>query len=369
MKRNLFSRWFYTMVAIVVIAGLTYHFTNSTELLQAQKQEGGAPLFSNKVVPVEAQTVERQNVAITIGSLGTITASESSEIHAPVSGRVDEIGFQEGQSVKEGDILLEIDSKTLHIEMEKARAELELAQAAVDQEEEGAGIRREKAQAAIDALNARMEQTQIKAPFDGVVGLRNFSIGNVVQEGQILTNIDATDPMNIEFSVPAKNFSVIHEGQEVAFTVDTYPELFFKGEIYAIDSRINPKTRSFDVKAMVANTESKLRTGMYARLHIPVAVHSHVIAVPDYAIAASKKNDTEKTYVFVLNDGRAHRTEIKTGIRQGEMVEVLEGLEEKQMIATSNLGLLRNKTKVSIQQPQEETSTEESKENTEETAD
>ena len=370
MKRNNFALWLIVMILIVVIGGAVYSFTDTTALLQDQKKNGDSLLagFSKRVVDVVADKVERQNIAVTIGSLGTITASESSEIHAPVSGRVDEIGFQEGQSVKEGDMLLEIDSAALHIEMDKARADLQLAQAALDQGDETAGLKREQAQAIIDSINARMEQAQIKAPFDGVVGLRNFSIGNMVQVGQILTNIDATDPMNISFSIPEKNFADIHEGQEVAFTVDTYPELFFKGEIYAIDSRIDPKKRSFNVKAMVANTESKLRTGMYARLQIPTIVHSNAITVPDYALLTKKTPQEEKNYVFVLDKGRALRTEVKTGIRQNGMVEILEGLNEDQIIAATNIPLLRNKTRVNIIE-QEENTPDEATENTEETAD
>lgn len=352
MNRNNFARWFIVMVLIVVSGGTVYYFTDTTELLQQQKEDG-TTLFTKRVIPIVAEKVAKGDIAVTVGSIGTITASESSEIYSELSGHVDWIGFQEGQSVKEGDILLEIDSAPIHVELDKAQTILEQAQIAAGQGGPAEATRLEQAKATVDALNARLAKTQIAAPFDGVVGLRNFSLGNIVQPGQILTNIDALDPMSIEFSVPEKNFSDVHEGQEVTFTVDAYPDLFFKGEIYAIDSRVDPKTRSFQVKAMVGNTENTLRSGMYARLQIPVSVHSDVIVIPDSAVLVTKDETGEKPFVFVIEKDRVVKTPVVLGIRQGDLIEILSGITPDQNIAVSNVAMLHNHSKISIEQQQQ----------------
>ena len=193
-------------------------------------------------------------------------------------------------------------------------------------------------QAERDSAKIRLDKTQVKAPFDGVAGLRNFSVGDYIDVGGLLTTIDAYDPIKIEFSVPERNFSDIQVGQKISFIADAWRDLTFEGDIYAIDSRINPQTRSFNVKALASNADNKLRAGMYARINIETGTKKDAITIPEEAInPANNKNS-----IFVVENGKAVTRNVKIGLRYKGRVEITEGLNEGEQVIIAGLQRIRD---------------------------
>lgn len=297
MKKYTFAQWIVVMLIIVIGGGASYYLTNASDVAALVQSATGSETEVAPITVTGGQTT-RKDLADTVSATGSVTASKSADLSSEQSGVISKIDFTEGQFVQEGDVLLEIGTTD-----------------------------------------------QITAPFEGVVGLCNCKIGDTVKAGQVLTTIDTIDPMEIEFAIPEKDYATVHEGQQVNFTVDAFPDLFFKGEIYAINSRIDPKTQSFEAKAMAANPDNKLRTGMKADLAIATSVHHNVLTVPTDAIITK---GTEK-FVFVINDNIATMTAVKTGIEQGDFIEILSGLTDRQDIVIDGADALENGSKVNVE--------------------
>ncbi len=323
----------------------------------------GGPASAPPAVPVVAVPVIKKDIARTITTVGSLLASESADINSEIAGKIEKINFEEGMPVKKGDILLEIDSGLLKADFSKADAAYRVATASLERDRKLYGSKYistqeldeskstlQQRQAERDSARIILDRAMVKAPFDGLMGLRNFSVGDYVDIGKVLTTIDAYDPINIEFSVPERNFSDIRKDQTISFETDAWPSDVFNGKIYAVDSRINPATRSVQVKAMADNADGKLRSGMYARITIETSVSQGSLVIPEEAV--SSKGD--KDFVFIIQDGKANTRFITIDTRQNGEVSVREGLEEGDMIVAAGIQRVREGMNVSIEKAPEQ---------------
>jgi len=359
----------FLLIAVVVISAWLWHqgkmpffslkqvvsvVTGQSDSKEPPHKGHGGPM------PVGATPVEVKDLAIVIDAIGNLSAGESAEIRAEIAGAIKSINFSEGRPVKKGDSLIDIDDELIRAELMKAEATYKVRQALFErnnklklsgyiskQEWEQSQGSLQEALADVESSRIRLGKTKVRVPFDGLAGLRDFSIGDYVQVGQLLTTLDAVDPVKITFSVPEKNYGGFRPEQKVSFSVDAWPGELFTGEIYAVSPRIDRNTRNFDVRATIPNVDRRLSPGMFAKVNIVIDVHKGALLVPEQAIIP-RGNDN---FVFVVREGKAVLQKIGTGLRQTGMVEVIDGLAANEPIVITGLMMLRDGMKVMVLTP------------------
>lgn len=286
---------------------------------------------------VTVVTVGRDTFTETIEAIGTALASESVTITAKTADTVGSINFTEGQQVEAGAILIEMTSTQQAADLMAARAELAEAEKAyaraADLVSKGIAARatldaavaaRDAARGRVQAIEARLADTIIKAPFAGVVGLRNVSVGSYVRPGDVITTLDAIGLIKADFTVPERYLSVLKPGLTIAVGVAAYPGETFAGAVASVDTRIDPVTRAVKVRAELPNADLRLKPGMLMTVVLNVSERS-ALAVPESALVSQG----EKRFVFVVDaDSKAQRVDVTTGLVKPGRVEILSGLKE-----------------------------------------
>jgi membrane fusion protein (multidrug efflux system) len=198
--------------------------------------------------------------------------------------------------------------------------------------------------AEVDLARARLDKTRIAAPFAGVVGLREVSVGNYVSPGQDLVNLEDIDPIKVDFPVPERALSAVEVGQPIEVTVDAWPGRTFEGEVYAIDPQINAQGRSIAIRATIDNPESLLRPGLFATVRLITARREQAVLVPEQAIFAQQG----KPYVYKVVDGVARLTEVQLGGRRVGQAEIVSGLAAGDVVVTAGQIKLRDGAAVRV---------------------
>lgn len=299
---------------------------------------GGKPggMHGGFAVSVVAQPVKEEKIEEKISLVGNLAADESVEIKNEISGVIEQIGFEEGQAVKKGQMLFMIDAGKLNASLAQAEANLGLAQTTFDrlsslikanaisqQEYDQAKSDLQAKKAEVELIKAQLKETVISASFDGVMGERKASLGQFVSQGTTLTYLINADPMKAEFRLPERFLGQLKEGQTIQMTVAAYPDDIFEGSVYFIDPQVEEQTRTALIKAKVPNPEGKLRRGMFANLDLIVSIRSKALTVPETALIPRG----EDVFVFAVDqESKAAMKPVKVGIRMAGKVEILEGL-------------------------------------------
>jgi len=304
----------------------------------APQQAGGgrAPLIT-------AGTVAKARFAEEIEAIGTAKARDSVTLTAKTADTVAAINFTEGQQVEAGVILVEMASAQQAADLASARADLAEAQKAYDRAADlvakgiaaratldSATAARDAARGRLQAIEARLADTLIKAPFAGVVGLRNISVGSYVRPGDVITTLDDIHVLNGDFTVPERYLGLLKPGLKLSVEVAAYPGEVFTGEVASVDTRIDTATRAVTVRAQLENKDGRLRPGMLMSVSLLVS-EREALAVPESALIAQG----DKRFVFRIDaETKAQRVEVKTGLVQPGQVEILDGLAEGDRIVT-----------------------------------
>ena len=303
--------------------------------------------------PVETVAIERGRVTDEIEALGTLAANESIVIAPEITGRVTRLGFKEGERVKEGQVLVELDSVILENELKQTQADFDLAkdtferarqlaqrgtgtQVALDQ----AAAQLASGEARVALARARLEKATITAPFDGVVGLRSVGVGDYVAAGQNLITLTDIDPIKVDFRVPETFLTQVKDGQAIQVHVDAIPGRDFAGKIYAIDPVVDVNGRAIRLRALVPNPELILKPGLFARVTIITDTRDNALLVPEAAVMPDGTG-TGKA-VFVVEDGKARLVKVKVGKRLSNRVEITEGLAAGAIVVTAGQMRLRD---------------------------
>jgi len=321
---------------------------------------GGPRGFGGPSGPVTVVTVtlKREPFAQQMEAVGTARANEAVDITAKLSNRVTAIRFREGQEVKAGDVLVEFDS-------EQARAALAEADAALSDSRSQYKRSRElfatqalseaqldQLQATLKANEARvagaqsvLNDTIIRAPFSGRVGLRHVSVGSYVSPGTVITTLDDTRTIKLDFSVPEVFLSTLQEGLEISARTAAYPDIEFKGKVSSIDSRLDPVSRSIVVRALIDNKDGRLKPGMFMTVKL-IREDAPALMLPEEALVP----EGSKKYVFVVRDGKAVRVEVQTGRRRPGEVEIVSGLDAGDVVITEGTQKIRDGVEVTAVQ-------------------
>jgi membrane fusion protein (multidrug efflux system) len=305
---------------------------------------------------VSAIVVHTTPFAEAVTSTGTLIAEEGVELQAETNGKVVSIGFTEGARVKKGDLLVRLNDADLIATYSRAKYRKELAtlrekriaqllkQGVARQEEYDTALNELNVQDAEIALTeAQIAKTEIRAPFDGVVGLRYVSEGSFVNAQTRIATLQRLDRLKVDFAIPEKYAGRIHVGAPIAFTI-VGGEKKFGGQIYAFDPRIDTSTRTLLIRAVVPNPDGRLLPGAFASVEVTLGQLKEAVLIPAVAVVPglNEKN------VYVVKDGKAERRAVETGTRLESTVHILSGLAAGETVVTSGLQQIRSGQSVSI---------------------
>jgi membrane fusion protein (multidrug efflux system) len=341
------------LLALVLVGGAWYLFAGGKAPGTGDKGKSAA----SQAVAVVTAHPAKKDFAHEVEALGTLRANESVDITAKVADRVAAIHFDEGQQVRKGEVLIELDNT-------EARADLAAAEAAASdsrsQYKRSQELFQTKAlsEAQLDQLHAtllanearvaaarsRLTDRVISAPFNGRVGLRNVSLGGLVNPGGVITTLDDLSVVKLDFAVPEVFLSTLQPGLTVQARSTAYPEESFTGRGASVAPSVDPATRAVKIRALIDNRDGRLRPGMFMTVKL-VRQEGQALMLPEQAVVP----ENEQQFVYVIEDGRAHKREIKIGRRRPGEVEILEGLTADDGVVVDGTLNLRDGVAVRVQ--------------------
>jgi membrane fusion protein, multidrug efflux system len=301
--------------------------------------------------PVEVIELVPQRALEELQAVGTLRSNQSVILRTEVTGRVATIGFRDGTTVKQGQLLVGLDASLNEAEVAQAKAELELARANLKRTEDLAsknfvsGSAQDTAESNVEVLAAKLQLAQARlakmrvlAPFDGVVGIRNISVGDVVRDGTDLVNVEDIRRLKVDFRLPERTFTQIKVGQPVEVNTDALPNARFVGRVDAINPRIDAGGRSLEVRAELPNSEKRLRPGMFARVRVIVGDRADALMVPEESIVPQG----DSFVIYRVVDGAARRVPVTLGVRRAGLVEVIGNVKAGDQIVTAGMRVQRD---------------------------
>lgn len=302
-----------------------------------------------------------QQFPLTVEALGNARANESVDIRPEVVESVSAIRFEEGQRVEAGAVLVELENTEALAAVAAARAtlvdsgsqlrraqELFRSKAVSASEIEQLTARRDADRALLDAAKSRLDDTVVRAPFAGRLGLRRISPGSLVGPDTIITTLDDTDTIKLDFAVPETVLARVQEGLTVSAISAAYLNEQFNGVVSSVDTRVDPVTRTITLRAVVANPDGKLRPGMFLTVTL-LKEDVKALTIPEEAVVPEQS----RQFVFVVGiDDVVEKREIRTGRRRPGDVEVLEGLSAGERVITEGTQKARPGKPVQVLQRQ-----------------
>ena len=300
-------------------------------------------------VAVETRLVSLQPVARSAEAVGTLLGNESVTLTAKVTERVSAVHFEGGEVVREGQTLVElIDQEQLALlreaeaKLEETRLQLQRlvslgAQIATAAEIDAARMRVNANEAVLEALRSRISERNIRAPFTGIVGFRQISVGALLTPGAAIAELDDIDPLKLEFTLPEHLLSQVAVGDAVSARSAAWGDMPFRGAVTRIGTRIDPVTRAFTVRALLGNEQGRLRPGMLMVVDVSLGA-SAAIVVPETALLQSGARSS----VYVVDaQSVARRVSVQIGRRLPGAIEIREGIDPGDRVVTSGQLTLR----------------------------
>lgn len=329
----------------------------------AGRPAGGPPGagggFSSMPVGIMAVPVRSEQISFELEALGTARANESVEITAKVVNQVTAVRFAEGQQVAKGSVLVELDSAQVRADLAAAEATLIESRSQYERSRElyttrilsESQLEQIEAtfkanEARVASARARVNDTVIRAPFAGRVGLRRVSVGSLISPGTVITTLDDTSTIKLDFTVPETFLPVVKSGLEITARSVAYPETSFAGKVSSIDSRVDPATRSVTVRALLPNPEGLLKPGMFLTTRLSRGAIDALL-IPEQALVPEGGD----AFVFVVNDGVAEKRKVQIGQRRVGEVQVVEGLASGEQVVTEGTQKLRDGSPVAVVTP------------------
>lgn len=288
---------------------------------------------ANSSIKVVTTVLQRENLVDEIQALGTAGANESIQIRPRIASIVTRIAFEEGQRVNKGDLLVELESSEIRAGLAVAEAALSESRGLYNRSQTLASTQAISAsnleqlqasmqvnEAQVEAAKARLANTVIRAPFAGRIGLRRVSPGSYVDTSSVITTLDDTETIKLDFSIPETFLSVVSVGMNIIAHSLVYPEQDFVGQVASIDTRLDPVSRSVQIRAVLPNPKGLLKPGMFLTVNLqrdrgPVLVAPEASIVPERGMQ----------FVFRIEDGKARMQEVTLGRRAPGLVEIVAG--------------------------------------------
>ncbi|TWH05965.1 MULTISPECIES: efflux RND transporter periplasmic adaptor subunit [Pseudoxanthomonas] len=327
--------------------------------------------------PVEVSTFEAraETWSDTAEAVGTLVADNGTQVTTEAGGVVQRIAFESGQRVRKGDLLVQLNTANELAQLNALEAAAELAATQRDRWRE-LGAQKLVSQAEVDervsdaaqthaqaeAQRALIAQKTIRAPFDGVLGIRRINLGQYLNPGDPIVALQALDPIHVDFTLPEQRLNQVVVGSKVQVSVDALPEQAFEAEITAVEPAVETNTRNFGVRATLANPDGVLRPGTFARVRFDLGQPRQVVVVPQTAVSFNPYGNS--VYVLVDAPDEVKNAEVQegqqapqhvvrqrfvtTGPTRGDLVGITDGLEPGEVVVSSGLLRLRNDAPVLI---------------------
>lgn len=331
--------------------------------LKWQQMQAGAAQMSHAMPPatIASTEVATETWRPALKAVGSLVAVNGIEVSAEVNGTVRKLRFDSGQQVKTGQVLVELDDTVDQAALAALRAEQRLAQIEFDRAREllpKKAVSRadyDKAQAGLQAAAARVTQQEaviarksLRAPFDGILGIRKIDLGQYLNPGEPIVELQSIDPVHVDFQLAERHLSGVGVGMEVEVITDAWPGETFRGTVTAIGNGIVAGTRTVQVRATIANQDGRLRPGMFAEVRALQPETRQVLTIPRTAVSFNTYGDF--VYVLVEADGKltAKRRQIETGQSRDGRIVVTKGLEVGERVVRAGLVKLRDGAAVQV---------------------
>jgi membrane fusion protein (multidrug efflux system) len=352
MKKRIFS--------IVVVLAIILLLALPKLKLWSSKSEGPAEASAmrraSSILPVEAMVVTPANLDNVVVVTGSVQANESLELKSETAGKITHIYFKEGKSVKKGELLVQVNDEEIRAQLTKQRFNKKLNQDiefrqrkllekdAISQEEYDNALNSlNTAIADISLLEAQLDKTKVRAPFDGIIGLRYVSEGALISTTTPIANLYNISPAKIEFAIPGRYSMQVKAGQQIKFTVESDTSEFV-GEVYAIEPQIDANTRTIKIRALAENTIGLLLPGQFVKVELILGSTPNAILVPTEAVIPELNGHK----VFIANNGKAKEVPVQTGIRSNLNLEIISGLKAQDTLITTGILQLRDGLDIQI---------------------
>jgi membrane fusion protein, multidrug efflux system len=322
--------------------------------------------FEPPPTAVTTDVAQRTEWQPTLESVGTVTAVNGVTVSTDLAGIVRQIAFESGNKVREGDLLVHLDTTQEEAQLHSAEAQRDFAAVSLKRDKDlvekhaisqsdydNADAVFRQNQASVDQFKALIARKTLRAPFDGVAGIRQVNLGQYLKEGDMVVTLQAFDPIYVNFSLPQQDLSKLVIGEPVQLRVDAFPDQTFNGTITAINSLVDQATRNVQVQATFANRDLRLRPGMFAKVSVILSERQNVVAIPATAIHYAPYGDS----IFVVSElkdpqGKEYKGVreqfIKTGQARGDMIAVVSGLKPGDEVVTSGVFRLKSGAHVKV---------------------
>lgn len=339
MKKN-FKKIIVSVILILFVLFLVYNKISKSSLQDSSDTKGKKQDAIVSAFIVNPTTIEEK-----IFTTGTILANEEVNLASEVSGKVTKISFNEGAKVKRGDLLVKINDSELQALLLKTTYSKKLAEEkefrqrkmlereAISKEEYDVALSElNKLDAEIQQIKAQIEKTEIRAPFDGVVGLRSVSEGSYINSSTIVATLQNVNPLKIDFSVPEKYFNQVKAGNQITFTIQGLDKKF-SGKVYAVEPKIDANTRTLKMRAVSKNDNLELFPGSFAQVELVLRRIENAFVIPTEALTSDIKGQK----VFVISNGKSYERPVVVGIRQDRNIQILSGINSGDTVVTKGI--------------------------------
>ena len=317
---------------------------------------GGAAAGAGRPVAVEAVTVRKMALRDDAEAVGSLKSRQSVMLRPEVGGRITQLNFHDGQRVRRGQVLVQLDDQLPRAQMQQSQAELSIAQANHKRNQElvaqgfisqrsvdESAANLEVAQAKLALAQATAQRLKIVAPFDGIAGIRGVNVGDYLKDGADIVNIEDLAAVYVDFRLPERLQSKVRPGQTAQVTFDALPGVRYAALVQAISPQIDADGRAIAVRGCIDNRRLQLRPGMFARVTTVFSERSDALVVPEEAIVP----DGTSPYVLKVVEGKepgskvTRRTPVQLGVRSPGWVEVLDGLSAGDLVVTAGQQRIR----------------------------
>ena len=350
-----------TLIAVVALAGAlgaAWWFQRPSAAPQAPPAPAraggpGAPGGGAGAPVVESTLARLQPLSEQIEAVGSLRSRQGTMVRAEVGGRVTQINFRDGQRIRRGQLLVQLDDRLQRAQVQQAQAELSIAQANHKRNSElvaqgfisQRGV--DESAAAVQVAQARAElarataaRLRVLAPFDGVAGLRNISVGDYLKEGADIVNLEDMSAMYVDFRLPERWQARVRPGLGVRVQVEALPDRAFAAVVQAVDPQIDANGRSLNVRGCIDNRRLDLRPGMFARVSTRLGEDRQALMIPEQAVVS--QGGRQSVIRLIRTEGpegtpawRSERVDVQTGTRLAGHVEVVQGLAEGERVVTA----------------------------------
>jgi membrane fusion protein (multidrug efflux system) len=332
-----------------------------------QFRKMGASPMTMPPTTVSSAVVKEEDWAPTLSAVGSISAVQGAIVSTELGGIVSEVGFQSGSEAKKGEVLLKLDSSSEEALLHTAEADLELARANLQRERDLAArkvVSKQELDAAestfgqkqgtVDNMRAFIAKKQVRAPFDGQLGIRQVNVGQMINSGQQVVSLQALDPVYVDFALPQQELSKLAPGLEALVRTDAVPGREFKGKLTALNSMVDTVTRNVTLQATFENPDHALKPGMFVKIDIALPEKGKTLVIPGSAVSYAPYGDS----VFVIDKKKDPKTGketqtlrqafVRVGEARGDFVSVTQGLKAGDETVSTGVFKLRNGMAVTI---------------------